>query len=144
MRDSWADRAVRLAQEAGYDDMVAWMRGGQSRWATMQPDPRQAIAFAEAGRRTPGARAQIRARCALREAQAHALANDAASCERCLAGAHALLDLGNGDDEHAWHTVGRHVATRPYVLADEARCWLVLRPLKAIALLEEALRVLAT
>jgi transcriptional regulator with XRE-family HTH domain len=139
MHDYWADRAVRLARDAGYDDMVAWMRRRQSQRA-MMPDPRQAIAFAEAGRRTPGARARIRAMCALREAQAHALANDAASCERCLADAHALFDDARGDDEPARHALGRNSASPSYLLADEAGCWLRLRPAKSIAMFEDALR----
>jgi hypothetical protein len=136
---SWSDRAVRLAREADYDDMVAWMRRRQSQQAMMS-DPRRAIAFAEAGRRTPGARARIRAMCALDEAQAHALANDAASCERCLGDAHALFDEARGDDEPAWHGLGRNSTPRSFVVADEAGCWLRLRPAKAIAMFDDALR----
>jgi transcriptional regulator with XRE-family HTH domain len=139
MHDYWADRAVRLARDTGYDDMVAWMRMRQSQWAIRRPDPRRAIAFAEAGRGTLGATGQIRAMCALREAHGHALANDAASCERRVADAHTLLDEAHGDDDPAWHGLGQYGASRPYVLAGEARCWLRLRPAKAIAMFEHAL-----
>jgi transcriptional regulator with XRE-family HTH domain len=140
MHDYWADRAVRLAREAGYDDMVAWMRMRQSQWAIRQRDSRQAIAFAESGHGTLGAKEQIRAMCALREAHGHALANDATSCERRLAETHALLDEARGEDDPAWKGLGQYGASRPYVLAGEARCWLRLRPAKAIAMFEDALR----
>jgi transcriptional regulator with XRE-family HTH domain len=139
MHDYWADRAVRLARDAGYDDMVAWMRMRQSQRAIRRPDPRRAIAFAGAGRRTLGAREQIRAMCALREAHGHALANDATSCERRVADAHTLLDEAHGEDDPAWQGLGQYGASRPYVLAGEARCWLRLRPAKAIAMFEDAL-----
>jgi transcriptional regulator with XRE-family HTH domain len=139
MHDHWAARAVRLAREAGYDDMVAWMRMRQSQLAVMRSDPRRAVAFAEAGRRTPGARAQIRAICALREAYGHALVDDAASSERRLADAHALLDHAGTYDDPFWQGMGRFGVTHPYVLAAEARCWLRLRPAKAIALYGNAL-----
>jgi len=141
-RDSWADRALRLAQEAGYHDMVAWMLMSKSQWATMQPDPPRAIAFADAACRAHGTSDQIRAICALSEAQAHALSNDAASCEHSLASAYALLDADTaGADDPARQDLARDVLSRPYVLADEARCWLRLRPHKAITMFEDALHL---
>jgi transcriptional regulator with XRE-family HTH domain len=145
--DYWAARAVRLAQEAGYQDMVAWMLMReslmhQSQSAHRAPDPKRAITFAQAAGRTPGVRDQVRAICSLREAQAHALANDAASCERSLADAHTLLDrLNRADDPDQRDDLGGFGITRPSVLAAEARCWLRLQPSRAITMLEAALHI---
>ncbi|MGH2942005.1 MAG: hypothetical protein ACRDLN_04435, partial [Solirubrobacteraceae bacterium] len=75
--------------------------------------------------------------CALRVAQGHALAGDVAACERRIADAHALLDRPDTSDR----ALGGYAGTPPYVLADEARCWLRLRSQRAIALLEDALRI---
>lgn len=136
----WADRASRLAQAAGYYDMVAWMLMRQSRWAAMRPDPRRAIRFADAARLTPATSHQIRVLCALREAQGHALANDATSCERSLADAYELLDDA-GMAEMPQEDLGTQYVTPASVLADEARCWLRLRPRKSIAMFEDALRL---
>jgi transcriptional regulator with XRE-family HTH domain len=138
-RDLWADRSLQLARQASDPDMVAWALVWQSRWAAMRQDARGAIALAEAAQRTPGAADKIRGLGALKEAHGHAVAGDIVACERRLADAHGRLDdddpmtlsddLGRRDDSAA-----------PYVPADEARCWLVLRPQKAVAMLEGALR----
>jgi hypothetical protein len=138
-RDSWADRALRLAHESEYPNMVAWILLWRSRWATKQHDARHAITFAQAAGRTAGTSDRIRALCALKEAHGHALADDDAACERRLADAYGLLDHDTADDP--WDRVGRRNVTRPYVLADEARCWLWLRPRKAIVMFEDASRL---
>lgn len=140
--DYWAACSLRLAHEAGYQDLIAWILMRQSEWAATRPDPRRAIAFAEVARRTPGTTEQIRAVCALREAQGHALANDAASCERSLTQARtALLERPDAADDGARQELGGYTVTRPYVLADEARCWIRLRPTKAITMYQDALRL---
>jgi transcriptional regulator with XRE-family HTH domain len=142
-RDVWTDRALRLAQEAGDQDMVAWVLMWQSRWAAMRPEPQTAILLADAAGRTPGISKRIRGLCALRAAQGHALANDTASCERSLADAHGLLDQ-TAQSEHLtlWEDLGRQDdGVSPYVLAAEARCWLQLHPARAIGMLEEVLRL---
>jgi hypothetical protein len=138
-RDSWGDHALRLAQEAEHEDMVAWVLMRQSQWACNRPDPPRVIAFAEAARRTPRASRQIRALCALQEAQGHALANDAASCERSIGHAHGLL-AGAEEAHSPPRNLGRQEVSPAYVMAAEARCWVKLRPRKAIGLLEDALR----
>jgi hypothetical protein len=140
-RDSWADRALQLAREAGYPNMVAWILLWRSRWATEEHDARHAVAFARAAAATAGASHRIRALCALKEAHGHAVAGDVVACERGLADARDLLDHDSGDDDHPWDGLGRRNVTAPYVLADEARCWLWLRPRKAIVLFEEASRL---
>jgi transcriptional regulator with XRE-family HTH domain len=139
-RDAWADRALRLAREADYSDVVAWILLWRSRWATEQHDARHAITFAQAAGRTAGISNRIRALCALKEAHGHALAGDDLACERSLADAHGRLDRDTADDD-PWDGVGRRNVTRPYVVADEARCWLWLRPRKAIVIFEEASRL---
>ena len=138
-RESWAERSLQLAQEAGDADMVAWSLVWQSRWAAMRQDARQAITLADAAQRTPGAGDKIRGLGALKEAHGHAVAGDVVSCERRLADARERL--AGGDPMTLSHELGRRDdSAAPYVPADEARCWLVLRPQKAIAMLEGALR----
>jgi transcriptional regulator with XRE-family HTH domain len=138
-RDAWADRGLQLAQEAGDADMVAWSLVWQSRWAAMRHDARRAVALADAAQRTPGATDKLRGLGALKEAHGHALANDRASCERSLADAYERLD--GGDPMALSDELGRRDdSAAPYVPADAARCWLLLRPQKAVAMLDDALR----
>ncbi|MGI9100102.1 MAG: helix-turn-helix domain-containing protein [Solirubrobacteraceae bacterium] len=137
LRDYEADRALRLAQEAGYADMVAWVLLRHSQWAVDRLDAQQAIACAQTAGHTPGTTDHMRGLCALREAHAHALGNDAASCERSLAAAYGLLDA----DTAVPPDLGTQYANPSYVTAAEARCWLLLRPHKAMAMFEDALRL---
>jgi hypothetical protein len=140
--DECADRARRLAHEAGYPDMAAYALMRQSLWAT--PDSRKAIMLADAGSGIRGASAYIRALCALRVAHGHALGGDLASCERSLADAHRLLPTDHVVTDAPltpWEGLGSREATTPYVLAEEARCWLLLRPDKAVTTFEDVLRL---
>jgi len=140
-RDALTDRTVRLAEEAGYPDMLAYVRRRQSQWAAEDLDPRRTIMFAEAALRTPGTSDRTRALCALKAALGHALADDARSCERSLADAHGLLDrAGQSKPAMPWGDLDGHDATPVFVRATEARCWLWLQPRKAITLYEHALR----
>jgi hypothetical protein len=141
-RDFWADRALGLAREATYPDMVAWILLWRSRWATEERDARHAIAFARAAADTADTSHRIRALCALKEAHGHALAGDVLACQRALADAGDLLDRDIDDDPS--DGLGRRNVSRPYVLADEARCWLWLRPRTAIVLFEDAARIWPT
>ena len=139
--DEYAARAGRLAHEAGYADMAAYVLMRQSLWAA--PDSRKAIMLADAGSHIHGASAYIRALCALRVAHGHALAGDLASCERSLADAQRLLPTDHAVTDAPltpWKGLGSREATTPYVLAEEARCWLLLRPAKAVAVFEDVLR----
>jgi transcriptional regulator with XRE-family HTH domain len=136
-RDAWLNDALQLAREAGYPDMMAYARSRQSQWAAQEGDARRAIALAEAALRTRGASTQIRAWCALRAAIGHALAGDAASCERSLAHAYGLVD---DDDSPAPPWAGEFPYTATAVRAGEARCWLLMQPRKAIELYDKALR----
>jgi hypothetical protein len=139
-RDSCADRALRLAREANYADMEAWILLWRSRWATEEHDARRAIAFARAAAGTAGTSPRIRALCALKEAHGHALAADVVACEGSLSEAYRLLDRDTADEDPL-DGLGRRNVTRPYLVADEARCWLWLRPRRAIVLFEEASRI---
>lgn len=134
-RDAWADRALGLANELGDADLVAWLLMWRSQWAADQSDPRRAISFAQAAGATRGTTQRIRGLAALEEAHGHALAHDAAACERSLAAADALLDA----DTDAREDLGSHHITTPYVLAANARCWISLAPHKAVATFEDAL-----
>jgi hypothetical protein len=139
-RDYWGEHASRLGHEADDPDIVAWVLMRQSQWACNRPEPRRVVAFAAAACRTPGASEQVLALCALQEAQGHGLANDAVSCERRIADAYGLVDDAERTQTQR-EDLGRQDFTPPYILAAEARCWVQLRPRKAIAMLEDALRL---
>jgi transcriptional regulator with XRE-family HTH domain len=130
-RDAWTERALQLGVAAEDPDIVALARMRQGQWAVQRLDARRAIAFAEDALRTPGTSAQTHARCALRAAHGHALANDAAPCERLLA------DASNAAD-----TLARSpgAVTPSNVRANEARCWGWMKPKKAIVLYETVMR----
>lgn len=138
-RDAWLDRALRLAQEAEYPEMVAYVLMRQSHWATEDRDAQRAIAWARAAVRTPRATERVRALCALHEAQGHALAGDADSCERSLADADELFDRSQAPPS-PWDDLTRNAVNAPARLAADARCWLWLRPAKALGMLDEAVR----
>jgi tetratricopeptide (TPR) repeat protein len=134
-RDAWTERALCLAKEAGYADMVAYASMLQSRFAAQERDADRAIACAEAALRVPGTRAQTRALCARQAALGHALGGDAPACEQHLADAYRLADTDSTAPPWASAAV-----TQRHVRAGEARCWLWLQPRKAIPLYEAALR----
>jgi transcriptional regulator with XRE-family HTH domain len=135
--DYWADRALRLAYESEYPDMVAYVLIRRSHSAVAGLDARQAITFANAAFGIDGTSDQVRALSALKAAHGHALAHDAVSCERSLADAYDLLDAG--PREGASGDVLGHEVTVPYVLGADARCWLWLKPFKAIGMFEDVL-----
>jgi hypothetical protein len=130
-RDAWTERALQLGVAAGDQDIVALARMRQGQWAIQRLDARQAVAFAEDALRIPGTSAQTRARCALRAAQGHALANDAASCERLLADASKAADT---------LATAPGAVTPSNVRANEARCWGWMKPRRAIPLYEAVMR----
>ncbi|MGH2942515.1 MAG: helix-turn-helix domain-containing protein [Solirubrobacteraceae bacterium] len=138
LRDAWADRCLRLAREGGYPDMAAYVLMRQSQWSF---DPQRVISIAEQACRLRGPSDRLRGLCALKEARGHALAGDVASCERRLADAYGLLDRAEIAPTTPWDDLGGHDATGPYVLADEARCWLWLQPQRAVGMFEDVLRL---
>ena len=78
----------------------------------------------------PGTSAQVRARCALRAANSHALAGDEPACRRRLDDAYGLAEPPGAPG----------AVTRAAVRATEARSWLWIQPRNAILLYEDALR----
>jgi hypothetical protein len=137
-RDVLTGRAGKLAEEAGYRDMVAFVHMRRSQWAAQELDAQGAIASAKAGLRVRGTSAQTRARCELRAAFGQALANDVDSCERSLAAAEGPLEHAD-DPSFPQPWVGR-ATIRGHARPDAARCWLHMRPTKAIPLYENVLR----
>jgi hypothetical protein len=117
--------------------MIARVFVRRSQWAVTRRDPPRAIAFAQAAQEIPGTSGHIRALCAMKAADAYALANDADACERSLADAHAYLDRA---DRAQPLDLASHEVTPHYVLAAEARCWLWLRPRKALSMYEDAMK----
>ena len=137
VRDAWTNRALRLAQEAAYPDMMAFARWQQVQWAAQERDGRRASRLAEAGLRIRGTGAQIRALCSSWAAIGYGITNDAAACERYIVDAYRLEAA---DDSPAPPWAGGFRVTHTYVRMTEARCWLAMRPTKAITLYEGALR----
>jgi transcriptional regulator with XRE-family HTH domain len=134
-RDAWAERALRLAREVSYSDMIAFVRSRQSQWALQELDARRATRLVE-DTHSRGS-AQSRALCASYAALGHALAGDAAACERSLADARSLAERS---DSPAPPWAGGFRLGDVYLLTTEARCWLWLEPSKAIPLYEGVLR----
>jgi hypothetical protein len=136
-RDAWTNRALRLAEEAHYSDMAAFVRSQQSQWAAEELDARRATEFAEDALRIPGTSAQTRALCASWAARGSALTRDASACERRLHDASGLADAA---DSPAPSWAGDVRIGHVYLRATEARCWPWMQPRKAIPLYESILR----
>jgi transcriptional regulator with XRE-family HTH domain len=136
-RDVWTDRALRLAREADYPDMMALVNRRLSEWAVQEREVPRAVAFAETGRCVRGTSAQTRSLCARQAALGHALAGDGVACERRLAEAYSLVE---DDDSPAPLWAGEFRCTTTSVRQAEARCRLFMRPRDAIALYDDVLR----
>jgi hypothetical protein len=135
-RDSWTERAGRLAQEANDLELVAFWRARQGEWAAMARNPR-AAALAEAALRVPGVSAQTRAWSARQAALGHALGGDAPACERRLHDAYGFLEHADSPVPPWAH---KFRVTLSGTRATEACCWLAMAPAKAIGVYEDALR----
>lgn len=131
-RDALLNRAMHLAREAAYADMLAWARARFAQWSDALP---LALRHAEAGLRTPGAGAHARAMCATRVAHAHACIGDAESTERSIAEAERLVG-----EESAPLPPPDQGMTYLLVRRWEARCWAALKPIRAIDLYDGILR----
>ena len=135
-RDAWAERAHRLAREAKYPNLAAYIHMRRSQWAT---DSTDAITYAQAASATPNVSSRIRALCTLKEARGHALARDATACQTSIARARDLLDEAASEPRGPWDDLAGQDVTSPYVLADEARCWLHLEPNNAVDMFDDVL-----
>ena len=130
-RDALMNRALHLAREADYPDMLAWARARQAQWS----DAPCALRLAEVGLRTSRASAYTRAMCATRAAYAHACLGDAASSEQSIAVAERLAA-----------TESRPLPPPDSGMTDllvrrwEARCWAVMKPSRALDMYDAILR----
>jgi hypothetical protein len=132
-RDAWTERSLRLAQETDDPNLIAFAQLRRSQWASHEQDARRTVEYAEAAMRIAGTSNQTRARAAHRAALGHALANEANACERRLAEVYRLAD--DSQDESPGKVIDHH-----QISSGEARCWLWMKPSKAIPLYETALR----
>jgi transcriptional regulator with XRE-family HTH domain len=131
-RDALLDRALHLAREADYPDMLAWARARQADYSAA---PQRAIRLAEDGLRTPLAGAHTRAMCATRAAYAHARNGDAQATPGALADAEHLASL-----ESAPLPPPDAGMTELLIRRWEARCWAELDPAKGVVLYDAILR----
>lgn len=130
-RDALLERAVRLARESDYSDVLAWARARQAQWS----DAPRAVHFGEGGLRTPRAGAHTRALCAVRAAYGHARLGSADAAQRLLAEAQELAALeGSAPPGAVLASAGQ------LVRCWEARCWGALKPAKGVELYEGVLR----
>jgi transcriptional regulator with XRE-family HTH domain len=131
-RDALLERALQLAREADYPDLIAWARARQVQWS----DAPRAMRLAEAALRTPRASAHTRALCAVRAAHAYAHLADNEATERMLAQAHELAV-----EDSAVPPLSTSVPLAEHVVRCwQARCWAILSPAKGIALYDGVLR----
>jgi transcriptional regulator with XRE-family HTH domain len=131
-RDALLERALCLAREADYPDLMAWARARQAQWTDLS----SAIPIAETGLCTARAGAHTRALCAVRAAHAHARIGNADATERLLARAH---DLAVKDSAAPPLSVSVPLAEH-VVRCWQARCWAALSPAKGVALYDSVLR----
>jgi transcriptional regulator with XRE-family HTH domain len=131
-REVLIERSLRLAREADYADVLALARARRAQWS----DAPRALSHAQAGLRTHHASPQTRAWCASRVAHAYARLGDADATERMLDEVVSLVSQKSPPPPWSRGLVieQRHVG------AWEARCWLALKPAKAIPLFEGLLR----
>jgi hypothetical protein len=111
----------------------------RGRWAIEDGDAPRAIALTGKALSLRGTTSRMRALCALKAAQAHALADDQDTTSQRLRDADALL---TGPDDHVDDELGDavlHEVSASYVAADAARCRLWLDPGSAIAAFDDVL-----
>jgi transcriptional regulator with XRE-family HTH domain len=131
-RDAWTERSLRLAQEVADPNLLAFAQMRRSQWASHEQDADRTVGYAEDAMRVPGTSDQTRARGALRAALGHALAKDADACQRSLESAYGLAN--GSEDESPGKVVDHH-----QIASGEARCWLWMKPSKAIPLYDSVL-----
>jgi transcriptional regulator with XRE-family HTH domain len=138
-RETAARRALDLANEADYPEIAAYMLQRHGRWAIEDGDAPGAIALTSRALSLRGTTPRMRALCALKAAQAHALAGDQHATSARLREADALLIPPEDHVDELGDAV-LHEVSAPYVAADAARCQLWLEPTAAIAAFDDLLR----
>ncbi|MGV9266700.1 tetratricopeptide repeat protein [Kitasatospora sp. NPDC003701] len=122
----WLDRSLQLAQDAGHTQLVSYVRMRQAQRAVERHEVSDALSLAGQAWQAAGENPRDRALCAVRQAQAHALAGDGRGSRSAIAEAAKLVDLADmteGLDDPS--TIGRHCVSA-YVQAHEASCQMLL------------------
>jgi transcriptional regulator with XRE-family HTH domain len=133
----WTRQALELAHAAGSPVLVPYVLMRLSHQAAAAGDAARTSALAEAALR-PAPHPLLRALALRQVARGHALAGDAAGCERALDAARAAVVAGSEPGPELRSLAG--YCTPAYVELEAADCWLRLgRPRRAIALLEATL-----
>ncbi|MGH3772654.1 MAG: hypothetical protein ACRDRW_14885 [Pseudonocardiaceae bacterium] len=99
--------ALSLAQEVGDTRLAGWVRGTQAQIALYTGDPREAVAFAQAGREVAPIGSTALVRSCTHEARASARLGD-------RAGTQVGLDAA----DHAWNTLSQPLVRSIYSLGD--------------------------
>jgi transcriptional regulator with XRE-family HTH domain len=97
--------ALSLAQEVGDARLAGWVRGTQAQIALYAGDPREAVAFAQAGKQVAPIGSAALVRCCTQEARASARLGD-------RGGTQVALDTA----EHAWNALSQPLARSIYSL----------------------------
>ncbi|MFD9591679.1 hypothetical protein ACFWA9_02840 [Kitasatospora sp. NPDC059973] len=122
----WLDRSLQLAQDAEDTQLVSYVRMRQAQRAVERHEVADALSLAGQAWQSAGDNPRDRALCAVRQAQAHALAGDGRGSRSAIAEATKLVDLADmteGLDDPS--TIGRHCVSA-YVQAHEASCQMLL------------------
>jgi transcriptional regulator with XRE-family HTH domain len=138
-RQAAACQALDLAREAGYPEVAAYVLQRRGLWAIEDGDVRQAITFTSHALSLHGTTPRMRALCALKAAQAHALAGHQRATSARLREADALLGSPHDHADELGDAV-LHEVSAPYVAADAARCRLWLDPAVAMTAYHDVLQ----
>ncbi|TDB97494.1 hypothetical protein E1091_08425 [Micromonospora fluostatini] len=134
----WLRHALALSTAARDRRTAAYVLMRQAQRAAERHDAPRALALAHASTHNSTLTARDQALCAVRRAQAHAIAGDSAACGAALQAAHKLVAVASdGDDPD---TIGHHCGLA-YIVAHEGQCHTLLdRPKQAVTILNEVLR----
>ncbi|MBM0230461.1 helix-turn-helix domain-containing protein [Micromonospora sp. STR1_7] len=134
----WLRRSLSLARDAGDDRMACYVLMRQAQRAAERHNVPRALTLAQASASSPNLAARDRALCAVRQAQANALAGKAAECWTALRTAQQLAAIAEDHDDP--EVIGQHCGPA-YVTAHVGQCHLLLgKPGRAAGILEEILR----
>lgn len=122
----WLDHSLLLARHAEDTQMVSYVLMRQAQRAVERREVGRALSLAGLAWQSASDSPRDRALCAVRQAQAHALAGDARGSRLAIAEAAKLVDVADtseGEDDPS--TIGRHCVSA-YVQAHEASCQILL------------------
>ncbi|WP_346535598.1 hypothetical protein [Micromonospora sp. DPT] len=134
----WLRQALSMAREADDGTMATYILMRQAQRAVEQRNAARALALADGATSSTGMAPRDRALCAIRSAEASALAGQRVRCHSALQRAHTLVAAAEDPDDP--DTIGRHCVPA-YVVAHEGHCQLLLgQPEQAVTVLENVLR----